>query len=127
MSAQPPLFFECTNDALREAVRASGGTKIVGPKLWPAKAPDAAARLLADCLNENRSERLDPDQVILIARLARERDCHAVMQHLAAELGYVATAIEPADEAAELQRQYVEATKSLLRMAERIERLRSVA
>lgn len=36
-------------------------------------------------------------------------------------------AVEPRDEAAELQRQYTEATRALLKMSERIERLRSVA
>lgn len=50
------------------------------------------------------------------------------MSFLSQETGYAAPLpVEPADEAAELQRQYVESTKALLKMAERIERLRSVA
>ena len=40
--------------ALVEAVKALGGSKVVGCKLWPEKAPDAAQRLLLDCLNDDR-------------------------------------------------------------------------
>jgi hypothetical protein len=109
-------------------VRACGGTKVVGCKLWPEKTPDAAARLLADCLNDSRPERLTPDHLMLLARMGRERGCHSVMAYMLAELGYAPPVpVEPADEAAELQRKYVEATKALLKMAERIERLRAVA
>lgn len=37
--------FESVNDALIGAVKALGGSKQVGPLLWPEKAPDAAERL----------------------------------------------------------------------------------
>ena len=125
---QPALFCESLVDTVRDAVRASGGNKVVGAKLWPKKSPEAAARTLANCLNEHRAERLTPDQLLLLARLARDRGCHVVMEYLAAQLGYCAPVpIEPADEVAELQRQYIESTKALLKMAERIERLRVAA
>lgn len=125
---QPALFCETLLDAVRDAVRASGGTKVVGAKLWPEKSPEAAARTLADCLNEHRPERLTPDQLMLVARLGRDRGCHVVMEYLSAQLGYsTPVPIEPADEVAELQRQYIESTKSLLKMAERIERRRVAA
>jgi hypothetical protein len=128
MTGQPALFFESLTDAIKEVVRVGGGLKVVGAQMWPEKTPDAAARTLADCLNENREARLSPDQLMLIIRLGRARGCHAVMSYMAQESGYSTPfPIEPADEAAELQRQYIESTKSLLRMAERIERLRSVA
>jgi hypothetical protein len=128
MTHQAPLFCESLTDAIRDVVRACGGTKVVGCKLWPEKTPDAAARLLADCLNDSRPERLTPDHLMLLARMGRERGCHSVMAYMLAELGYAPPVpVEPADEAAELQRKYVEATKALLKMAERIERLRAVA
>lgn len=126
--SQPALFIESFTDALRDAVRAAGGTKVVACRLWPEKAPDQAARILSNCLNEHRDERLTPDQVLLVARLAREHGCHSIMAFMAGELGYAPPiAIEPEDEVVRLQREYVDATKSLLKMAERIERLRSVA
>lgn len=125
---QSALFFETLTDAIKEAVRCCGGTKIVACQLWPEKTPDSAGRTLADCLNEHREARLSPDQLMLVARLARARGCHAIMSFLSQETGYAAPLpVEPADEAAELQRQYIESTKALLKMAERIERLRSVA
>lgn len=125
---QSALFFESLTDAIKEAVRLCGGTKVVACQLWPEKSPDAAGRALVDCLNEHREARLSPEQLMLVSRLARARGCHSIMSYMAQECGYAAPApVEPADEAAELQRQYIESTKALLKMAERIERLRAVA
>ena len=126
--SQAGLFYESLEDAIREAVRACGGVKLVACKLWPEKTPDAAGRALSDCMNENREARLTPDQLLLVIKMARDRGCHAVMSFMSMDAGYAPPQpIEPADEAAELQRQYIESTKALLKMAERIERLRSVA
>lgn len=125
---QPALFVESLNDALRDAVRACGGAKVVATKLWPEKTPDAAARLLADCLNEHRSERLTPDQLMLVARLARERGCHVVMQYMCAELAYAAPVpVEPETELAGLLREYLSTRKASDKLEQRIEKLRSVA
>lgn len=50
------------------------------------------------------------------------------MSFMSGELGYAPPiAIEPEEEVVRLQREYIDATKSLLKMADRIERLRSVA
>lgn len=112
------------NEALIACIKACGGSKVVGAKLWPEKAPDAAQRLLLDCLNEDRPARLAPEQVVLVLRMARERGCHAGMQYLCDSLGYAEPLpIDPRDEAAELQRQYIEAARSMGKLAERIERL----
>lgn len=125
---QSALFFESLTDAIKEAVRLCGGTKVVACQLWPEKSPDAAGRAMADCLNENRDARLSPDQLLLVAKLARNRGCHSIMSFMTQESGYAPPVpIEPADEAAELQRQYIESTRALMKMAERIERLRAVA
>lgn len=124
MSAQPALFVESLTEALREVVRACGGSKVVGAKLWPEKAPDAAARLLQDCLNEQRSEKLSPDQVLLLTRMGRERGCHAVMAYLAQECGYASPVpVEPEDERAQLQREYIDAVKALSALTHRLERV----
>lgn len=63
MSAQPPLpiFVEDILEALDVAVKVLGGYKAVGPSVFPAEKPDIAARKLADCLNRNRRERLEPE------------------------------------------------------------------
>lgn len=128
---QSALFYESLTDAIKEAVRVCGGTKVVACQLWPEKSPDAAGRSLADCLNEHREARLSPDQLMMVARLARARGCHSILSYMAQETGYAAPIpVEPKDEAADLKRQYIESAKQMMRMAERIERLeglRSVA
>jgi hypothetical protein len=121
---QPSLFCESLADALREVVRACGGSKPIGARLWPEKAPETAGRLLQDCLNDARPEKLSPEQVLLIARMGRERQCHAVMQYLARESGYAdPQPIEPEDERAILQRQFIESTRLQAQLVDRLERL----
>lgn len=118
------LFHECLSDALRECVAVCGGLKAVGVKLWPEVEADHAGRRLADCLNDSKRDKLSPEQMLLILRMARAHGCHAGMTYLSRELGYSdPQPIEPEDERAELQRQFVEASGVLVRMARRIEEL----
>jgi hypothetical protein len=125
---QMSLVHESITDALREAINACGGNKKVGPVLYPDLPVDQAAGRIRDCLNPDRRELFSPDQVVLIARLARDAGNHAIMNHLAVELGYLKPApVEPEDEIARLQREFVEATKSLHTMATRIETITATA
>lgn len=115
---------ENLNDALIDCVRAAGGSKQVGPKLWPEKTPDCAQRMLLDALNEDRPGKLSPDQVLLVLRLARGKGHHAGIAYILADLGYAPTTpIEPKDEAADLQRQGVEMLAALERITDRLQRL----
>lgn len=119
---------ESLNDALIECVKACGGSKAVGVALWPAKGVEAAQRSLLACLNPDRSEKLSPDETLLVMRMARDRGCHAGMQYAAFFLSYtMPVPVEPKDEAAELQRQFIESTKRLAQMADRIEKLHQPA
>lgn len=114
---------ETLNDALIACITAAGGSKQVGPLLWPEKAPDSAQRMLLDCMNEDRPAKLSPEQVLLVLRLARAKGFHDGMNFIAADLGYgTPVPIEPRDEAAELMRQYIEAAAEMKRTAERMER-----
>lgn len=116
------LFHECLADALREVVGACGGAKQVASQLWQEKSPDAAHRLLLDCLNEGRAERLDPDHLLMLLRLGRQAGCHAAMNWLLRDVGYEdARPVEPADEVAVLMRDYIQAAKSMQAIAERID------
>ncbi len=111
------------NDALIECVKALGGSKTVGPDLFPDLAPDAAQRKLLDCLNEDRPQQLNPSQAVLILRWARNAGCHIGMEFLAEHLSYSRpTPIEPEDERAKLQREYIEAARAMAKLAERIEK-----
>ncbi len=118
------LFHDSWPDALREIIAACGGPKAVAARLWHEKSADAAHRLLLDCLNDTRAERLDPDRLRLLLRMGREANCHAGINWLLRDLGYEdARAIEPEDERAQLMRAYVDATRSLKSIAERIDML----
>lgn len=115
---------ESLSEALTECVRVCGGSKHVGAQLWPEKTPDAAQRLLLSCLNDDRAEKLSPEQLLLVLRLARQRGHHGGMNYIASELGYgTPVPVEPRDEIADLQRQYIEAARNMARMAEKIDRL----
>lgn len=114
---------ESLNDALIACITAAGGSKQVGPLLWPEKAPDSAQRMLLDCMNEDRPAKLSPEQVLLVLRLARAKGFHDGMNFIAGDLGYgTPVPIEPKDEAAELMRQYIEAAAEMKRTADRMER-----
>lgn len=121
---QDPLFCESLADALKAVIASRGGSKVVACKLWPEKTPDAAHRNLLDALNENRSEKLCPEQVMFLLRLGRDSGCHAAINYLCRECGYTDPhPIEPEDERAKLMREFIEAQKSFKHMAEKMERL----
>lgn len=114
---------ESLNDALVACIKAAGGSKVVGPKLWPEKGIDAAQRQLLDCLNEERPAKLAPEQVLLVLRLARAVGCHDGVDFILSDLGYAPTKpVEPRDELADLQRAFIESVKLQESIAERMER-----
>ncbi len=115
---------ESLNDALIEAVKACGGSKAVGASLWPAKGVEAAQRSLLACLNPDRNEKLSPDEVLHIERMAREKGCHVIAQYRNATLGYAEPVpVDPQDELADLMRQYLARKEAEASKDERIERL----
>jgi hypothetical protein len=112
-SYQPALVLD-QEDALREVVRALGGAKAAGSRLRPEMDPDAAARWLHDCISPDRAQKLDLAQVVTLARWGREVGCHALMDYVAAAAGYSRPEpLTPQDEAAELQRQFIQAVREL--------------
>lgn len=99
---------ETLTGVLIECVKAAGGSKVVGHKFWPELLLDQAQRKLLDCLNDDRPHRLTPEQVMLVAAMARDAGCHAFMEYCARRLNYAPpVARDPRDEAAELQRAFV--------------------
>lgn len=73
--------YESLNDALIDCVKAAGGSKQVAPMLWPEKSVDEAARLLCDCLNHDRNQKLSPDQTLFILKLAKDKGCHIGIEY----------------------------------------------
>jgi hypothetical protein len=114
---------ESLNDALIACVKAAGGSKQVGPLLWPEKAPDAAQRMLLDCMNDERPAKLSPEQVMLVLRLARAKGYHDGMAFVLGDLGYAPPVpVDPRDEAAELQRQFMDVMGKAETLVQRMER-----
>lgn len=120
-------FFEDINDALRQAVKALGGNKAVGVKLWPEKTATAAAQSMSDCLNPERREKLSPEQVVLILRMAREKGYHAAMQFIAFDTGYKATPVDPQTQKEQLQERFIAAVEDLHDIKAQILRLQGRA
>ena len=119
---QVSLFHESLADALKDVIQMAGGNKSVACKLWPEKTPDSAHRTLLDCLNENRQEKLSPDQVLFLLRIGREVGCHSAINYLSGEAGYSPPQpIEPEDEKANLMRDFIAAQKSMTAIAIRLE------
>lgn len=127
MSDALPIFADW-NDALDGVVHALGGYKKVGVMLRPElrEKPVAAAQWLRDCLNPDRAERLNPDQVVLLLRLAKAEGYHAAKHWLDAEIGYEqGKPLNPHDEAANLQQRGADLARELRSITDRLERIAS--
>jgi hypothetical protein len=121
---QEPLFFEDIYEAIRTDVMAMGGFKRVGAMLWPEKMADKAGEHLNNCLNRTRQEKLDPEQVLFIKREAKKRGSYATLFYEADDVGMTrGQPIEPEDERAKLQRQFIESTRLLEQMVGRMQSL----
>ena len=130
MSTQPNLFNEDIWQALSDCVRAMGGNKSVGSMLRPEMDATDAGKWLATCLNQSRPEKLCIEQVLWILRESRKVNCHAGMAYIARDSGYAdPIPVEPEDERAALQREFVEQSKALQKLLAHMERagLRAVA
>lgn len=121
---QLALFHEDIWQALRDCVSALGGSKKVGVLLRPELDAQTAGRWLLDCLNPDRKDKLCIEQILLILREAQKVSCHAGMTFIARECGYAEPQpIEPEDERAALQREFIAAVKQQQALTARLERL----
>jgi hypothetical protein len=112
---------ESINDALIECVKAAGGSKVVASILWPEKPLNDAQRLLLACLNTERSEKLCPNQTLLILKLAKDAGSHVGINFICNSLNYtVPSPIEPEDEKAQLMREFIQAQKAMSQLAEKL-------
>jgi len=112
------------NSMLIECVKAAGGSKTVGPLLWPEKPIADAQKLLLACLNEDRPEKLSPDQAFLIEKLAKDSGSNVAIEYRCNAMSYsIPTPIHPEDEKAILMRQFIEAQKGLSSLATKLQSL----
>lgn len=121
------LFYDSFEDAVKHVVMLLGGPKEAGRLLWPTKTPDAARTRILDCMNPKEPDKLDPGEIITLARAGKDHGCHAIIEWLNTEAGYAKpTPITPQDEAAELERQAIESIRSLDGIVKRYERAKGL-
>lgn len=117
-----PMGIESMNDMLVEIVNSTGGAKKIGSMLWPELLVDAAQRKLLDCLNPERPAKLDPEQVLFLLRIARKQGEMSGIEFLCEQLHYtVPQPIEPKDEEAQLQRQFIAAVHDMKSMLAKLQ------
>lgn len=122
MQAEMP-FFDSPEDALKAVIQQLGGIKRVGPKLFPDKTVDAAARYLLDCVNPDRSEKLSLSQIMMLLRLAHEAGFHTAYAWISGEVGYDIKPITKAEEVDRLTSVVEQSTKTLTSALAALERI----
>lgn len=117
------LFYDTYEDAIRDCVMALGGFKKVGSMLWPAMPADDAGRKLSACLNTDKREKLDLGELRLIRVEARKAGVHVLAAYEMRDAGYAdPQPVAPEDEAAQLQREYIAAVKTMAAIQARMDR-----
>ena len=120
-NTQVPLFVEDLNEAIRATINCLGGFKAVGVELKPEKSAVDAGKWLNDCLNSAKRDRLDPEQLAYIRRRARAAGCHILAAFEMQQAGYAPpVAVAPEDEAAQLQREFIDSVKALAELQRRM-------
>lgn len=123
MPDQQSLWHDTPESALQDVVIALGGFKKIGYELWPGKGPAEASRYLHRILDPTRPEKASLGELLLILKWGREAGVHTGMAYFAQESGYKAEPLEPEDERARLQREFVESVKQLGRIQKQIDRI----
>lgn len=119
-------FFESPEDALRSAIQSLGGTKKVGNLLWPDKTIENASRLLHDCINPNRPEKLDVSQVVFIFKSAKEVGCGSPFVWFANECGFDAFPINNEELADRLTDVIEQSTQTLAKALDQLSKIKGM-
>jgi len=121
---QYALMHDAFEDALKEVIHACGGPKAIGREMRPELPVEQAAGWVRDCLNPEKRDKFSMQQVLFILRRGREVGAHAAMHFLARDAGYSdPSPLDPEDEVVRMQREFVEATKQLSRLADCIAKI----
>lgn len=122
---QRALFHDSIFDALGADIAAAGGFKTVASKLWPSKDVTTAANVLRNACNPEQPQKLCPDEVLQIKRLAKEAGSFATVTYEAQQLGYKVEWVQPEDELERLERENNELLKIIAKRLERRDELKS--
>lgn len=120
--SQGRLWYETPEDALQSLVDALGGYKRVAADLWPALPAAEAGRRLADCLNPARAHKLELREVLWLLKRGREAGCHVAIAYINETCGYAEPEpVNPEDEHAKLQREFISAVAHLQTIQKRMD------
>lgn len=121
---QQDLWHDRIEEALQAVVVALGGPKKTGMLLWPSKTPADAARLLNHCLDPERNEKLSLAEIMLLLREGRRAGCHTATVFICRDAGYQdPLPIEPENEMARLQRDYIESVERMEKLTREMRRM----
>ena len=125
---QYALMHDAFEDALKEVIQACGGPKAIGREMRPELPVEQAAGWVRDCLNPEKRDKFSMQHVRFILRRGRDVGAHAgrwfAGRKLARDAGYSdPSPLDPEDEVVRMQREFVEATKQLSRLADRIAKI----
>lgn len=121
-----PLFLEDVYDALRAAIQALGGPKVVSSRLWPHKPVEQARKELLDALNRDNPRKLDPEETLAILRMAREVGFHGAKHWIDAELGYEnAAPLDPVIQKDRLAEELARAADTFERLTREVQKMTS--
>lgn len=120
--AQLELVQETLSEVERSLVAVLGGAKDVGPRMYPQKSPSTAQTRVLDCVNPDRDRhQFSDEEFVTLLKWAREKGYHAAFYWICDELGYShPSPIEPDDQRAELQRQFLAGVERMEQLARRL-------
>lgn len=119
---QLELVQETVAEVERSLVAALGGAKDVGAALYPQKSPGTAQTRVLDCVNPDRDRhQFSDEELITLLKWARQKGYHAAFYWICDEIGYAhPTPVEPDDQRAELQRQFLAGVERMEQLAKRL-------
>jgi hypothetical protein len=90
--------------------------------------PDAAGRWLGDALNPDKADVLSAKQLVVIAKIGHQHGVHTTAAQFNFETGYAEPLpIEPKDEAAQLEKEFIRSIDRAGELVGRLEKLRDTA
>ena len=115
------LFYDDEFEALRQMVESGEGYKKTATHLWPGMKQESAYARLKVCLNPHGDQHLRFSEVIAAMKFNNRFDA---LFFACDDTGFERPKTrKPADEQAELQRQYIESVRTSRQIADRLERL----
>ena len=109
------------SEALRSAVEACGGSKVVGTALWPAKSGQAAMERVDHCILPRFNDKFSTEEIDFIFAWAERIGAHSAIEGWGAGRGYTVAPANKEAVIAELQTRAVALTHEAAELQRDIE------